>query len=229
MSSSNLETLLSPKEHASQKWRPSFRDAICRCGGGIPVLQSRGAAAAGVPMSNTWKVRLDRTLRRGLLGCTSPPPCSSSSSSALCTGCIESRSQKQRSRIRIHCDAAVVSQATIRSDAAAHHSGRSVVFGCAADSGIYGAEKPTRSWRPPFSRSNSGFRRRQSVAALTGVRLALVTWLGLKLSTRTRKFPKAARLERSNHDRRDSYRISLPRSAGAIGVSDLGVHSSGRS
>src|SRR5712692_2365550 len=131
MSFSNPKTLSNPKEGASRRWKPycsgcylrswwrhSFFSISprrgCRCTHEqrLESTPRRSAARRG----GCWTVLHHRTTHRGRV--------------LLCV-LAESNpvSRRTERRVRVHRSAAVVSEATLRSDALAHDPGGSVVFG----------------------------------------------------------------------------------------------------
>ena len=158
-----------------------FRNALCRRAGGIPVLQSRGAAAAGVPMSNPWKVRLDGVLREGeIVGLYFTTADADRGRILLCVlASPGSRLPEASSKAASGFigDAAVVPETEIRSDAATHDPGGSVVFSVLGTVECVAQEDRHRVVGEAVQSVKQRVRTTTSVAALTGVELALVTWL----------------------------------------------------
>ena len=116
-------------------------------------------------MSNAWKVRLDGALREGeVVGLYF-----TTAMLIVVEFCfvywlhqIQIPEAASNAASGFIVDAAVVPKAAIRSDAAAHDPGGSVVFGVLGTLGVCGAREPTRGrGRRPFNRSNSGCRRRR--------------------------------------------------------------------
>ena len=148
-----------------------IRNALCRRGGGIPVLQSRRAAAAGVPMSNTGKRASTEHCAEGGCWAVLHHRAAHRRRVLLCV-LAESNPDSRRTErgIRVHRSAAVVSEAALRSDAAAHDPGGSVVFRSAGGSGICGKREPTTgSWEKAIQSVKQRVKTTTSVAALTGV------------------------------------------------------------
>src|SRR5690348_10266891 len=130
MSSSNLETHLSPKESASRRWKP------CYLGCYLPSWSRHSCSSISRHRGCrcTHDQRLESTPRRSATrrgGCRAVlhHRAAHHCRVLLCVLAESNPHSRCNERgIRVHRSAPVVSEATLRSNAAAHDPGGSVVF-----------------------------------------------------------------------------------------------------